>query len=82
MTRCRPPLPAHISQHGSHTPSQDNTGYDIKQLFIGSEGTLGVITDVSLLLPQTPVSVNMALFGCDSFEDVIQCYRYSGSFSD
>ena len=79
MTRRRPPGP-HLTTRLTPSP-QDNTGYDIKQLFIGSEGTLGVITDVSLLLPQTPVSVNMALFGCDSFEDVIQCYRYSGSFS-
>jgi D-lactate dehydrogenase (cytochrome) len=33
---------------------KDNTGYDIKQLFIGSEGTLGVITAVSILTPQKP----------------------------
>ncbi|KAL5254610.1 hypothetical protein ACHWQZ_G014149 [Mnemiopsis leidyi] len=62
---------------GRSNMRKDNTGYDIKQLFIGSEGTLGVITDVSLLLPQSPVSVNMALLGCDSFDDVIKCYRLS-----
>ncbi|OMJ18556.1 D-2-hydroxyglutarate dehydrogenase, mitochondrial [Smittium culicis] len=34
------------------TLRKDSTGYDIKQLFIGAEGTLGVITGVSLLAPK------------------------------
>nr|XP_037857180.1 D-2-hydroxyglutarate dehydrogenase, mitochondrial isoform X4 [Chlorocebus sabaeus] len=39
---------------------KDNTGYDLKQLFIGSEGTLGVITAVSILCPPKPRAVNVA----------------------
>lgn len=42
---------------------KDNTGYDLKQLFIGSEGTLGVITAVSILCPQKPKAVNVAFLG-------------------
>ena len=42
---------------------KDNTGYDLKQLFIGSEGTLGVVTAVSILCPRRPNAVNVALLG-------------------
>ncbi|XP_024070131.1 D-2-hydroxyglutarate dehydrogenase, mitochondrial isoform X2 [Terrapene carolina triunguis] len=42
---------------------KDNTGYDLKQLFIGSEGTLGVITAVSILCPRKPKSVNLVFLG-------------------
>ena len=42
--------------------------YDLKQLFIGSEGTLGIITAVSLLCPPRPTSVNVAYLACPSFE--------------
>ena len=42
---------------------KDNTGYDLKQLFIGSEGTLGVITAVSILCPPKPSTVNVAFLG-------------------
>nr|XP_035924786.1 D-2-hydroxyglutarate dehydrogenase, mitochondrial isoform X2 [Halichoerus grypus] len=39
---------------------KDNTGYDLKQLFIGSEGTLGVITAVSIQCQPKPTAVNVA----------------------
>lgn len=45
------------------TLRKDNTGYDLKQLFIGSEGTLGVITAVSILCPHKPKSVNVVFLG-------------------
>ncbi|XP_058470778.1 D-2-hydroxyglutarate dehydrogenase, mitochondrial [Solea solea] len=54
---------------------KDNTGYDLKQLFIGSEGTLGVITAVSVLCPQKPKSVNVVFLGCKTFEQLLQTFQ-------
>jgi len=45
------------------TLRKDNTGYDLKQLFIGSEGTLGIVTGVSLLCPQKPAATSVAFLG-------------------
>ncbi len=42
---------------------KDNTGYDLKQLFIGSEGTLGVITAATLRLFPDPGARTTALIG-------------------
>ena len=36
------------------TMRKDNSGYDLKQLFIGSEGTLGLITAAALTCPVIP----------------------------
>ena len=41
------------------TLRKDNCGYPLKHLFIGSEGTLGVITKVSILLATKPTSSNV-----------------------
>lgn len=38
------------------TLRKDNTGYDLKHLFIGAEGTLGVITECAILCPPLPRS--------------------------
>ncbi|KAK6177589.1 hypothetical protein SNE40_015660 [Patella caerulea] len=57
------------------TLRKDNTGYDLKQLFIGSEGTLGIITAVSILCPQKPKSVSVAFLGCESFETVLSIFK-------
>ncbi|CAO3610482.1 unnamed protein product [Cunninghamella echinulata] len=61
------------------TLRKDNTGYDLKQLFIGSEGTVGVITGVSILTPHRPKAVNVALLGLDTFEDVQKAFKKSKS---
>eukprot|EP00439_Symbiodinium_sp_Y106_P033612 s4659_g4.t1 len=49
---------------------KDNTGYGLPQLFIGSEGTLGVITKLTILCPPRPKAINIAFFACSDFENV------------
>ncbi|KAK9375994.1 uncharacterized protein V1513DRAFT_440345 [Lipomyces chichibuensis] len=62
---------------------KDNTGYDIKQLFIGSEGTLGVITGISIFCPRRSKVVNVAFFGLESYENVQQAFvRAKGELSE
>ncbi|HTN98253.1 MAG TPA: FAD-binding oxidoreductase, partial [Nordella sp.] len=50
---------------------KDNRGYDLKQLFIGSEGTLGIITGVELKLFPKPSRSEVAYLGCASFENAM-----------
>jgi FAD/FMN-containing dehydrogenase len=49
---------------------KNNAGYDLKHLFIGSEGTLGIITRVVLRLFPKPRSTKAALCALSSYEDV------------
>lgn len=58
---------------------KNNTGYDLKQLFIGAEGTLGVVTGVSIQCPQRPQAVNVAFLGLSSYEKVQQAFRKAKS---
>ena len=54
---------------------KNNTGYDIKQLFVGGEGTIGIITGVSIVCPQRSSAINVAYFGLESFEKVQRAFR-------
>ena len=55
--------------------AKDNTGYDVKQLFIGSEGTLGVITAATVKLHPLPKSRVTALLGVASPGRAVSLYR-------
>ena len=50
---------------------KDNTGYDLKNLFIGSEGTLGIITAASLKLFALPKARSTALVGVPDIETAV-----------
>ncbi|MCW0209592.1 MAG: FAD-binding oxidoreductase [Achromobacter sp.] len=61
--------------HGLRTLRKDNTGYDLKQLLIGSEGTLGVITAVALrLFPRTDVR-SVVLAAVESPAQALQLFE-------
>lgn len=49
---------------------KNNTGYDLKQVFIGSEGTLGLITRATLRLYPKPKTQVVAFCAVDSFDAV------------
>eukprot|EP00736_Rhodelphis_marinus_P013960 Rmarinus@m.18131 len=57
------------------TLRKDNTGYDLKQLFIGSEGSLGIITGLNILCPTRPRAVQAAFLACETFDDVRRILR-------
>ena len=50
---------------------KDNTGYDLRDLYIGSEGTLGIITAATLRLYPLPVAVCTALVALRSMDDAV-----------
>ena len=50
---------------------KNTTGYDLRHLFIGSEGTLGIITGATLKLFARPETVETAWIGVDSIEEAV-----------
>ena len=50
---------------------KDNSGYDLRDLYIGSEGTLGVITAATLKLHPQPASQGTALAACATLADCV-----------
>ncbi|MCI2810210.1 FAD-binding oxidoreductase [Eoetvoesiella caeni] len=57
--------------HGLRGLRKDNTGYDLRDLFIGSEGTLGIITAATIKLFPLPVAQCTALVGLRSINDAV-----------
>ena len=51
---------------------KDNTGYDLRNLYIGSEGTLGVITAATVKLFPRPAAVATALAACASIDAAVE----------
>ena len=55
---------------------KDNSAYDLKQMFIGSEGTLGVISRAVLKLVESPKSRNSAFVAFNDYEKVVAFLKY------
>ncbi|MEY4513777.1 MAG: hypothetical protein RLZZ450_5899 [Pseudomonadota bacterium] len=54
---------------------KNNTGLDLRQLFIGSEGTLGVITEATLKLCRVPARQSVLLFAVSDVAAVLRLFR-------
>lgn len=67
-------LPTGEVWDGLRRLKKDNTGYDLRDLFIGAEGTLGVITGAVLKLVPRPVGHEVALAGLRSVADALALF--------
>lgn len=68
---------------GLRTLRKDTAGYDVKQLFVGAEGTLGVITAASLRLFPRPENPQVALIAVESPQAAVDLFaRLRVRFAD
>jgi FAD/FMN-containing dehydrogenase len=67
----------HVLDFYSAINLKDNTGYHLKHLFIGAEGTLGIITKVALHCPRLPNARHAAFVACETFEDVLKTLAHA-----
>jgi FAD/FMN-containing dehydrogenase len=65
-------LPNGSLYEGLSSLRKDNTGYDLKQLFIGAEGTLGLVTAASLKLVARPRHMAVAMLALDTPEQAVE----------
>jgi FAD/FMN-containing dehydrogenase len=68
-------LPTGEIWNGLRKLKKDNTGYDLRDLFIGAEGTLGVITGAVLKLFPRPRGHQVAFAGLDSAEAALRLFE-------
>lgn len=61
-----------------NTLLKNNAAYDLKQMFIGSEGTLGLVTRAVLRLQPAPVSEVTAILAIDGFDNLTQLFAQVG----
>lgn len=67
-------LPDGSIWNGLRRLRKDNTGYCLRQLFVGSEGTLGIITAAVLKLAPQPAEIELALCAVPSAEAALDLY--------
>lgn len=54
---------------------KNNSGYDLKQYFIGAEGTLGLITKATLKIVPKPKDLQLALLAVDRFQTILEILK-------
>jgi len=62
----------------NHGLEKNNTGYDLRQLFIGGEGTLGIVTEATMKLARQPSDLTVMVLGLNDLSntmDVLQSFR-------
>ena len=59
-----------------NTMIKNNAGYDLKQLFIGSEGTLGIVTRIVVRLREAPQALHTGFAAFESFNQLTNFLRY------
>ena len=62
--------------NGTSSLLKNTAGYDLKQMFIGAEGTLGIITKASLKLFSKPKGMATLLIGSENLPSLINTYNY------
>jgi FAD/FMN-containing dehydrogenase len=72
-------LPTGEIWDGMRRLAKDNTGYDLRDLFIGAEGTLGVITGAVLKLFPRPLGHQVAFAGVKSVADALALFDRASS---
>jgi FAD/FMN-containing dehydrogenase len=70
-------LPSGEIWNGLGALRKDNTGYDLKQLFIGAEGTLGVVTGAVLKLFPKPAEIETAIVAVESIDKALALLNFA-----
>jgi FAD/FMN-containing dehydrogenase len=68
-------LPTGEIWHGLRRLKKDNTGYDLRDLFIGAEGTLGIVTGAVLKLFPQPIGREVMYVGLDSPDAALELFN-------